>query len=331
MTTTTTASRYRHPLHFPSTTLFSAATIPHTHRITHPFLDTLHTTQSSQHPSPLSFGPRSCCNKKELAYIGAQHHKKFFFFSGLEGLAGFYTCFDIWVLDTGQGVLGRVHNFLVSGREIPCIKQRYTSRAGLVLLSYGFSAYGRVLDGNHMDTGVGQRQAQIVGPGIWLRDSWNWRWTQHPKGAVGAWHPFWIGLGIDDLVMIGIFLDDGSCTGSGDSGVPVVLGFAPHTRRATLSRLAIIKLKHFPIHQLHHRHRQCAMFPFQGLHSIPGAVAMPWLKYSTSSQSPLSELSPCTCPPAIAVVPERQRERSCSPVPHAVDWTSTASHVLGRV
>jgi hypothetical protein len=40
---------------------------------------------------------------------------------------------------------------------------------------------------------------------------------------------FWIGLGIDDLVMIGIFLYDGSCTGSGDSGVPVVLGFAPHT------------------------------------------------------------------------------------------------------
>lgn len=72
---------------------------------------TIHTAQSSAYSFPLSFGTRYYCNKKEFAYIGAQHHKKVW---GI-GTAGFYNCFDIYSLGFwGQGVfvLEWTRNFL---------------------------------------------------------------------------------------------------------------------------------------------------------------------------------------------------------------------------
>jgi hypothetical protein len=81
-------------------------------------------------------------------------------------------------------------------------------------------------------------------------------------------HPLGLGLGIDDSVMIGIFLD-GSCT-TVVGGCPR-LGFALHIRRATLRDWQSSNLKHFPIHQPYHPHEQRAMFPLQGLHSMSGA------------------------------------------------------------
>jgi hypothetical protein len=153
----------------------------------------------------------------------------------------------------------------VSGRKIPCIKQRYTSTAGFVLFSFGFSAYWAGLGGGEPHGHwCWARHAQIVGPGFGseLRELALDTASQESCGVLE--HPLGLGLGIDDSVMIGIFLD-GSCT-TVVGGCPR-LGFALHIRRATLRDWQSSNLKHFPIHQPYHPHEQRAMFPLQGLHS----------------------------------------------------------------
>lgn len=95
---------------------------------------------------------------------------------------------------------------------------------------------------------------------------------------------------------------------------------APRTHgQAIQQRLAIIKLKHFPIHQPRHPLRLRAMFPPQGLHS-PSRLRNALPNYPR--QSPVSKLSLSACCPPAHCGCAREAERSCSPVPHLFHWTT---------